>query len=144
MDFTGDSLEKGGRCIPCLHYHDPSRLFVQKDYVLNEAELEALFERAEEAVTKAGETAAAQHIADLKLSYLFTMLSCTYWTDYVMGNETVREEWMTASRELYSEIMLRGFTISLSSAQFVEGIAPAEWVYVNPEKPEPSTWVWEY
>ncbi len=143
LDFAENSLVKRGECIPCLHYHDPSRLVVQKDYVLNKAELETLFERAETAVTEAGETAAAQHIADLKLSYLFTMLSCTYWTDYVMGSEAVREEWMTASSELYNEIELRGFPLSLSTSRFVEGIAPTEWVYVDAENPKPATWIFE-
>ncbi len=143
LDFTEESLADSGNHMPCCGMHYPEFNFVQWAYMLNEEELEALFDRALAACTEAGEEKQAENIRILRLSHDYVKLTCNYWSNYVMGSEKVKAEWMAETRELYDDLLAvfpRSVLWYGEKELFVEGVPPVVWTYANPDNPRTAGW----
>ena len=143
LDFTEDSMEEHGNHMYNSDMHFPENNFVQWAYLLNEEELEALFDRALAACTEAGEEKQAENIRILRLSHDYVKLTCNYWSNYVMGSEKVKAEWLAETRELYDAFMAVFSQAVLwygEEERFVEGVPPVIWQYANPDNPRTAGW----
>ena len=129
MDFTDESVSKSGNHMQTVNFHFAERNFVLKDYVLNEEELTAIFDRAARACTEAGETEAAQHVRTLRFSYDYIRLTCNYYANYKMGNEVIKAAWTEETKALYDELNQGGYLLMMAKPnQFIPGVPPILWM----------------
>ena len=100
-------------------------------------------DRALAACTEAGEEKQAENIRILRLSHDYVKLTCNYWSNYVMGSEKVKAEWLAETRELYDAFMAVFSQAVLwygEEERFVEGVPPVIWQYANPDNPRTAGW----
>lgn len=130
-DFATESVEKRGECLHSMGGY-PERLFVMKDYVLNEEELEALFDRAIAACTEAGEEVQADNIRHLRLGYKFVKLTCNYTANYEFGSEKVQAEYKAESKALFDAMQaLESYPSIDRKFEFHDDAPPVAWVYYD-------------
>ena len=89
-DFMEESSNKTGFCF-CDANFTTFRLFRKMDIVLNEEELNAMFEEAKKAVS--GDSVRLKRVEEVELTYQYVLLSSRYLADYIYGSEAVRADY---------------------------------------------------
>ena len=131
FDFATETVIERGECLHSMGGY-PERLFVMKEYVLNEDALEALFDRAIAACTDAGETVQTENIKRLRLGYKFVKLTCNYTANYEFGSEKIRAEWQAEAKALYDAMVeLNSYQGISRKFEFHDDAPPVAWTNYN-------------
>ncbi len=105
-DFLTESSNKSGFCF-CDANYTTFRLFRRMDIVLNEQEINELFEKAKSAVED--DATILRRVEDIELTWQCAILSCRYMPDYIYGSDEVRAEYQSRTKALYDKCAERGY-----------------------------------
>lgn len=125
-DFMEESSNKTGFCF-CDANFTTFRLFRKMDIVLNEEELNAMFEEAKKAVS--GDSVRLKRVEEVELTYQYVLLSSRYLADYIYGSEAVRADYQAKTKALYDKFAAGGYAYNLDQGmpEYDPTLSPIGW-----------------